>query len=900
MTLSRGSRIGPYEIAEPIGAGGMGEVFRARDLNLGRTAAIKVLPAALAVDSERLARFEREAQTLAALNHPNIAQVFGFEKGDNEFRALAMEFVDGPTLADRIATGPIPVDEAIAIAAQIADALESAHDSGIIHRDLKPANVKVRPDGTVKVLDFGLAKAIKPKADAAGMSDNSATITTPAVTNAGVILGTAAYMSPEQAKGRVVDRRADIWAFGCVLFEMLGGRRAFGGGDVSEVLVSVLRDDPKWESLPSTTPPHVRDLIRWCLEKDVKKRLPHIGVARLGLSEPPRAIAAPATRRSIARFLIPVAAVLGALAVGVPTYLLRPLPAPRTPPTRLKFDLGISVPPIISSMALSPNGSALAFTVVDAKLQSSLYVRQFDGLDAHLVRDAKGAQTPFFSTDGQWVGFFAEGKLMKASLDGGRVITVGDAASARGGAWGEDDAIVFATPAGLQRIPSAGGGVETIARSEAGASPSAPQVLPGGRGVLYSQAARGDATSAAIFVLDLSNGQTRLLLDGARSPQYVPTGHLMFFRGARMFAAPFDLKSLSLAGEAVPVVENIQNVPGIIPPVMAVSSSGTLVYQMASESTVELLPIMWLARNGATSTLRATPSAWLLPRFSPDGRRLALTLFGDGQFDIWVYDLERDIMTRITSNPAADTSPVWTADGAGLIFASTRGSTSFNLYVQRADGTGEAQRLTTSGVPQLPDSIDPSGRVLIFHQGDPQSGRLDLMRLELEGDMRTGLKAGAASSYISGPFLKVSARISPDGKWVAYAANDTGVMEIYVQPFTGPGNRVQISSGGAPLAMWAPKTNELVYATAQDRMMAVTYTASGDTFMPSKPRLWTEARFSAFPPIVLYGPGLDIHPDGTRIAASTGPDQRRLNYNPGPVVAVFDFFEDLRRLVPAK
>ncbi|HSC27216.1 MAG TPA: protein kinase [Vicinamibacterales bacterium] len=456
MPLSSGSRIGPYEISSRIGAGGMGEVFRAVDVNLGRTAAIKVLPASLAGDPDRLARFEREAQTLASLNHPNIAQVFGFEKGEGTFRALAMEFVEGPTLAERVASGPMALDEAMPIAAQIADALESAHDHGIIHRDLKPQNIKVRPDGTVKVLDFGLAKAVAPSYDSSlGPMANSPTITTPAMTHAGVVLGTAAYMSPEQAKGRPVDRRADIWAFGCVLFEMLTGKRAFEGSDVSEVYVSILRDEPLWAALPANTPPAVRSLLRRCLRKEVRKRLPHVGIARLELAESPAESdeTAGPDRRRWTWWAAAAAGLVVALALlAWPLWFQRP-PAPASP-VRLLVDLGTPQPAALYGAAFSPDGKVLAFSgrpPADA-FGSVIYIRQLDRLDAQRLPGTEGGQSPFFSPDGRSVAFFADGALKKVATDGGQVTSICAAPTFRGGWWGDDDVIVFGSAEGLRRV----------------------------------------------------------------------------------------------------------------------------------------------------------------------------------------------------------------------------------------------------------------------------------------------------------------------------------------------------------------------------------------------------------------------------------------------------------------
>jgi len=901
MTVTPGSRIGPYQVSEQIGAGGMGEVFRAVDVNLGRAAALKVLPASLATDPDRLARFEREAQTLASLNHPNIAQVFGFEKGEGSFRALAMEFVEGPTLADRIGGVPMPIDDVIPIAVQIADALESAHDHGIIHRDLKPLNIKVRPDGMVKVLDFGLAKAIAPSSDSsAGLSAHSPTITTPAMTHAGVILGTASYMSPEQAKGRVVDRRTDIWAFGCVLFEMLTGKRAFSGDDVSDVVVAILRDEPKWAALPTMTPPHVRSLLRRCLQKDPRKRLPHIGVARLELAEPalvPVETPPPAPRQRL-MWRLAAAAVIAA-AVGLPSWMLwsRRTPTPATP-VRLLVDLGPYT--LVGSPALSPDGQTLAFVgrPITETLGASLYVRSFQRLDAELLDGTAGAQQPFFSPDGRWIAFFADGMLKKVSTQGGAVITICEALGQRQGSWVDEDVIVFATSAGLSRVPAAGGTAVVFASVTSGEPPPfSPQVLPRRRGVLYSAAVSADPSAGMIFVRDLDGGAAKELVDGGRSPRYVESGHLTFVRRGTLFAVPFDLDALEVKGEPVPVVEGVFQLQFNAAAAVAISASGTLAYQPGAVSALRQAPVMWLKQAGPLTTLRAAPSAFAFPRFSPDGRRLALSISDGRLTDIWVYDWERDIMTRVTTDPVSDLAAVWTPDGSVLIYGSTRPPAATNLYWQRADGTGVPQRLTTGSLPQVPNTIDPEGRRLVYHEGDPSTGRQSLAMVTLERDGEQ-IKAGEPTTLVGGPFLKANARISPDGKWMAYAANNTGGFEIYVQPFPGPGERVQVSNGGGNLALWSRTKQELYYAgTGQGRLMMVPYEARNGAFVPAKPRPWSEEAFSTAPPFALYGPGFDMHPDGTRFAVA--PPMQAAESR-GALVLVFNFLDELRRLVPVK
>ena len=903
MTVTPGSRIGPYQVGEQIGAGGMGEVFRAVDVNLGRTAALKVLPASLATDPDRLARFEREAQTLASLNHPNIAQVFGFEKGEGSFRALAMEFVEGPTLADRIGAVPMPIEDVIPIAVQIADALECAHDHGIIHRDLKPLNIKVRPDGTVKVLDFGLAKAIAPSSDSsAGLSAHSPTITTPAMTHAGVVLGTASYMSPEQAKGRVVDRRTDIWAFGCVLFEILTGKRAFSGDDVSEVVVSILRDEPRWSALPANTPPHLRSLLRKCLQKDPRRRLPHIGVARLELSEPPapETTAAASGPRKVWRAAVAVVAI--ALAVGVPSWLIWSRRAPATAaPVRVQIELGAASVILTGATALSPDGRVLAFIgrqQGDSVLNTSLYVRHLDRLDAQLLAGTEGAQNPFFAPDGRWIGFFATGMLKKVAPDGGAVVTLCAAAGQRGGWWGTDDVIVFASAEGLSRV-SASGGTPALLVANKPEEPVAsfPQVLPRGRGVLYVQASSADPATGTIVHRDLSGSAPKEVIKGARSPRYVESGHLTFVRTGTLFAVPFDLDALEVKGEAVPVVEGVFYNLFTGSAIATISANGTLAYQSGSGPALSQAPLMWMKQAGALSPLRSRPSSFSHLRFSPDGRRVAMSIADGRQADVWVFDWERDILTRITTDPALDVSPVWTPDGTVLVFGSYRSGVA-NVFWQRADGTGEAQRLTTSAVAHLPDAFTPSGQQLVLHEGDPATTRQSLVVLPVRRDGQQ-LKGGTPSTFVGGRFLKANARISPDGRWIAYAANDTGTFEIYVQPFPGPGERVQVSNGGGNLPLWSPTKSELYYAgPGQQRMMAASYAARDGVFVPAKPRRWSETLFSTSPPVGTYGPSFDIHPDGQRFVV-TPPRQEALDVNT-QLVLFFNFFDELRRLAPVQ
>jgi serine/threonine protein kinase/Tol biopolymer transport system component len=912
MTLIAGSRLGPYEVLAKLGEGGMGVVYRARDTRLNRDIALKVLPDGFATDTDRLARFRREAQLLASLNHQNIAAIHGLE----EDAALVLELIEGPTLADRLVSGALPIDEALQIARQVAQALEAAHERGIVHRDLKPANIKVRDDGTVKVLDFGLARAFEgDPAQISGVS-LSPTLTSPAMTGAGVILGTAAYMAPEQARGKVVDKRADIWAFGVVLFEMLAGRRLFASDDVSDTLAFVLTKDPDWTALPPSTPPALRRLLRRCLEKDRSRRLADVADARLDIEDALHDLASGSTmpaqvvepdRQAMWRRALPwTVAGTAVVALTATLVLWSPWRDALLPAVvRVQIDLGANAvlsalsPPI----ALSPDGTTLAVVARPLNIlstQNQLYVRRLDRLDSQPLSGTEGAAAPFFSPDGEWVAFFADGSLKKVPAVGGAVVVICAVASPRGGSWAADNTIVFASPDGLSRVPAAGGQVERISQvQKGGAVPATPQILPGGKAVMYLDAVSTvDSTkSGAVVVRPLPSGEPRVVLRGGGTmPRYIETGHLTIARGGTLFAVPFDVERLETHGNLVPVADNIATIPAG-GAVAATSVKGLLVYQPRAGSSVAQGPVVWLDRTGATTPLRATPSLWGFPRFSPDGKRLALAIDDGRQIDIWVYEWERDILTRVTSDPAADIAPVWTPDGTRIAFASSRGGNVSNIYWQRADGTGDAQRLTDGPISQLPNAFHPDGRHLAFHQGDPSTGRQEIGVLPIEGDDASGWKTGTPEILVGGPFLKANARFSPDGRWFSYSSFVSGRFEIYVQPYPGPGSRVQISSDGGNLGLWSPTKNEIYYAgNQQQRMMVAPYTIAGNVFTPSKAVPWTEARFSMAPPIAAFGPGFDLHPSGLRFAVSpASPQTNATVQRPSTLVLVFNLFDELRR-----
>jgi serine/threonine protein kinase len=660
MAVAIGARIGPYEIVAPLGAGGMGEVYRARDTKLNREVALKVLPDIFASDQDRIARFQREAELLATLNHPNIAAIFGLEDS-NGTRALAMELVDGETLADRIAQGPVPIVEALPLARQLGDALDYAHEHGVLHRDLKPANIKVTPDGQVKVLDFGLAKALSTVTSGAPGSSahDFATITSPALTQAGVLMGTASYMSPEQSRGKPADKRADIWAFGCVLFEMLSGRRPFDGDTVADVLAAIVTREPDFSSLPETTPPRVRELIRRCLHKDRRDRLRDIGDARLELDASLSGTDSQYNGFSRSRFqrtlpwgiaslglLFGLAMLVRDLQPSVSNARIIRIDAQLDSDASLATDLG-------PAAILSPDGSVLAFVARRSGQARQLYVRRLEQLQNNALSGTEDARNPFFSPDGQWIGFFASGKLKKVPVVGGTVVIVCDAPNGRGAVWDEDGRIIFnpssAGGVSLQRVSAAGGTPETLVTLEVGeATQRWPQVLPGGRAVLYTTSKNlGNYNDGDIVVQPLPSGSRKILVRGGYFGRYLPSGHLSYVHDRRLFVAAIDIERLELAGAPVPVLESVFGNTTIGAAQFAFSNSGTVVY-VPGGSAGWTQPILWLNRDGTTTTLRSTVTDWSNVRFSPDGRRLAMDIFDGKQTDIWVYEWARETLTPLT------------------------------------------------------------------------------------------------------------------------------------------------------------------------------------------------------------------------------------------------------------
>ena len=815
MPLSAGTRLGPYEILSALGAGGMGEVYRARDTKLDRAVAIKILPEAFAADTERIARFQREAKTLASLNHPNIAHIHGLEesKVGGGVRALVMELVEGEDLAQRIARGAIPVAEALPIAKQMADALEAAHEQGIIHRDLKPANIKVRPDGTVKVLDFGLAKAMEPTGVASPSVSQSPTITTPAMTQAGMILGTAAYMSPEQARGKPVDTRADIWAFGCVLYEMLTGQRAFDGEGVSETLARVIEREPDWARLPATLSPALRTYMRRCLQKDPRQRVQAIGDVRLALEGAfETAVPQTAAPAGVAEWrrvaLVGVAATIasGAIIGTVVWVAMRPAP-PRV--SRLQLTpsgaAALSINWNDRDLAITPDGSRLIYV---GNQGTQIFVRALDTLAPVAVFTGSVAGL-FVSPDGQWIGFRdGLGVLKKVAVAGGPAVTLAtiDTAGPSGATWGPDDTIIVATNSvdtGLQRVSAAGGPLTVLTRpdrAQGEADHFWPEMLPGGRAVLFTiTSLTGSLDAAQVAVLDLQTGARRILVRGGSHAHYVSSGHLVYAAAGTLRAVPFDLARLETRGTPVTVVPDVvTTIRGGMNAVVA--GDGTLAYVLG---TVEGTPrtLVWVDRQDHETPIPAPPRPYLLPALSPDGTRVAV-FANDQQRDLWLWDLRRTTLTRLTSTPGVDVVQVWTPDSRRLIFTSERAGVR-NLFWQAADGTGAVERLTESPDTQYPTGVSPDGRRLIFADESPTTVN-DVMMIELEGARRV-------TPLVQSPFAERNGIISPDGRWLAYEANDSGRFEIYVRPFPDVNSgHWPVSTNGGTRPIWTRSGQELV------------------------------------------------------------------------------------------
>jgi Tol biopolymer transport system component len=859
MTLAPGARYGPYEITAKIGAGGMGEVYRARDTRLDRDVALKILPPAFAGDPERLARFEREARTLATLNHPHIGHIYGLEESGG-VRALVLEFVDGPTLADRIAPGPIPIDDALIIARQIAEGLEAAHDQGIIHRDLKPANIKVRTDGTVKVLDFGLAKAFD--STSAGTADVSAspTITSPPLmTGVGAILGTAAYMSPEQARGQAIDKRTDIWAFGCVLFEMITGRMVFPGVTTSDTIAAVLERSPDWTALPSATPPFVRHVLARCLEKNPKHRWRDIGDVRIELDDTEvwrrqTDGASPKSSRAGERAVWALLVALAAAVAAVATPMFRKAPAPAEIRFNLLFPRGVAAD--FAQLAISPDGQQIVVAPSFGPQQPNpLWLRPLASTSGRLLTGTEGASFPFWSPDGQSIGFFADEKLKRLDVNSQAIQILADAPVARGGAWQADNSILFAPNARgpLFRVPATGGQPTVATHLQEGQNDHrAPFILPDGLHFLYY--ARGDAQVRGVHVARLDGTETKRLLDADGAAVYARSGHLLFPRQGELLAQSFDAIRLTLDGEAFHVADSVSVNPGISLASLSASPSGPIAY---GTDSIRRTQFAWFDRSGRRLETLGTPDQRSLanPSLSPDGNRIAFSRVVGGNWDVWLIDMQGAV-SKFTSALSLDWNPVWSPDGQQIFYQS-----SSNIYSRSVtEGTPEQALLSERGMI-YPSDVSPDGSVLLYTR-DLGSGT-DLWYVSLGAD-RT------PHPFVQTAFQERDGQFSPDGKWVAYQSNDAGHFEIYLQPFPGPGDRIQVSASGGQHVRWARNGSELFYIAADQRLTSVRVTlgATGKLVVGTPVPLFRTELDSSF----LTRQQYVVSPDGQRFLINAATD----------------------------
>jgi eukaryotic-like serine/threonine-protein kinase len=917
MSLSEGTSLGPYSIVSPLGEGGMGEVYRATDSRLKRQVAIKILPSGVAADPDRLARFQREAEVLASLNHPHIASVYGLEDAGG-VKALVMELVEGPTLADRIAQGPLPPDEALPIARQIAVALGAAHERGIIHRDLKPANIKVRNDGTVKVLDFGLAKLASTNPAGEGERSQSATITSPAVTTMGLILGTAAYMSPEQARGRDVDKRTDIWAFGAVLYEMLAGVRAFAGDDVTETMAAVVKSTPDWSALPADTPAPVVALIQRCLEKDRNARIGDIAVAQflmgdgasIGVSR-----TAPARTSSRAAGMIRTLPwIFAALVLGLAggwLYGRRPAATPLV--SRLEMSVlpadhltssDLSSRPARHVLAISPDGRLAVFSAERGDV-AQLYARPLDRKSSVPIAGTEDGVAPFFSSDGSSIGFWVGSTLKRVPVAGGQPTTIADVPDgARGSAtWSDDGTIFVASNAGISRVPSAGGTPATLIASDRAKNERhvLPHALPGGKAILFTTVT-GRAWSAANIVLrSVDSGEQRVLVKGGADARYVDSGHLVYVKGGTLMSVRFDLRSQQITGSPVAVLEDVMqsmNNPNSGNETgaghFAVSRSGALLYLTGGVAPNLESSWEWVERTGVRKKLDEVPTgSYLFPRLSPDGQKVAVNVRRPASraADIWIYDVLRAAPTRLTFE-GNNSAPVWSPDGRRVVFSADAQSAS-NVYVVNADGSGKPERLTTSDYSQIPSSWDRTSGMLAF---------LQRPTLETTGIwvMPVDSRPATPKLFLESRFFLSHAEFSPDGRWMAYVSNESGASEVYVQPYPGPGEKVRVSSDstdGGTEPVWAPDGRELLYRGIGPHGGVMSATISSTSpFRVNPPRLLIELKtteYDSTSPVRSW----NVSPDGRRFLASRF---ERMGQPITTLHVVLNWGEELRRLVPAR
>ncbi len=878
--LQVNTTISHYRIISKIGAGGMGEVYRATDTRLNRDVAVKVLPEAFAADSERLARLQREAQVLASLNHPNIASIYGLEES-NGTQALVLELVEGPTLADRIARGSIPFDDALTIAKQIADALEYAHERGIIHRDLKPANVKVTPEGAVKVLDFGLAKVFTD--DTRGQdSDRSHSPTLIKGTQAGMILGTAAYMSPEQAQGKTVDKRSDVWSFGVVLFEMLTGHQLFAGETVSDTIAAVLRDKIDWSALPPEASESVGELIGRCLDRDRRQRLRDIGEARIAIekyqrdpsgSSPAEGAAHLRAGRGIGLLPWAVAAAFAVATLGLAIAYYpsggeqrRTIRAFIPPPEKTTFYFAGD--PFVGPVAISPDGQRLVFSASTEGGSNQLWLREINSLAAQPVRGGEGGSYPFWSADSRTIGFFADGKLKKIDVAGGQPQTLCAAPQARGGTWNTDGVIVFAPNSNstLHRVSASGGASTSVTELDASQEENThrwPVFLPDGNHFFFvarSRSGSPEGVGPALMLGSLKSGKPRLLMRVTSNAVYA-SGYLLYLQGTTLVAQPFDASKLEMSGDAIPIAEGVQYDEAFARGTFAISENGVLVYKQGMVQPTSTL--QWFDRAGKQVGSIAEPQVYRDASMSPDRKLLAASI-RDGRGglpDIWIYDVARAVKTRFTFDPDVDRDPVWSPDSARIVYASYQKGR-YDLYLKSVIGSDEEEVLFASDTNKFPESWSSDGSYIAFTLfREPQA---DIWILPMGGEKK-------AFPFLQTRFNEGEAVFSPDGRWIAYTSDESGTEQLYVTPFPGGGRKWQVSTTGGQNPRWRDDAKEIFYLASDNRIMATEVSSKSDTFEvgATTPLFKTRA--------VRPGKAYEVSPDGQRFLVNTNFEEKDIS-----------------------
>jgi serine/threonine-protein kinase len=893
MPIRVGTRFGAYEVTSSLGSGGMGEVYRARDTNLKRDVALKTLPPAVANDADRLARFQREAEVLASLNHPNIAHIYGLERSEGT-TALAMELIEGPTLEDRISEGRIPVEEALRIANQIADALEAAHERGIVHRDLKPSNIKLRPDGIVKVLDFGIAKALDPRATT---GPGPVALTTPAMTEAGFVLGTAAYMSPEQARGKAVDRRTDIWAFGCVLYEMLTGQPAFLGEDVTSTLARVLQASADFSALRADVSAAVRRTLELCFEKDERKRIADMRDVKLGLAGAfattvPTPVAQPLWRRALPFALMAVAVCV--VAIALDRMLIREAApaAPAPPVSRFVQPVPMAFSVFASDrseLAVAPDGSSIAFNGEDA-----IYLRRLGDLEPKPIRGTERGSMPFFSPDGQWIGFTLDNHLFKVPTAGGIRVDLHQEGSPFGATWLENGTIVYINGflGDLKRMDANGGNVEQLAKRGEGRVVLDPRGVPGTDWVLYSEGDPSDLDNAQIVALSLSTGKPKVVLTGGSDARYVQSGHLLYVRGDALYAAPFDLRTVTVTGAGLPVVDGLTRVQVVSRSGnYDVSNGGTLVH-LEAETLKQVEPV-WVDRKGHEDQIGIADGTYLTqPRIARDGLHVAFAaLNAKHSLHVWVLDVVRKVLVPLANSEEGEVYAVWWPDSRRVAYFNPL----VGVFTKAADGTGT--RETVSLIPAIwPMAITADGKDLLLTSvrglSDPLDGHGGIGILQLEPgtpEIRWIVEPPPGA----GEFRRNPA-LSPDDRWLAYESNEASSGDIFVRAFPNVADGSQrVSVGGGEQPVWSHDGRELFYVEpgSPRRLMAVAV-QSGDLGQPQPLMEWPyETR-----PARSY----DVDPSGHRFLALKPRPVALSNAKPAQLHVVQNWFEELKRLVPTK